>query len=114
MESEKAGSTSGTVEAPGSAASIQRVIASISCERTGEALPSVCSKNEIASPQVWSPSTSAARLRAASSPSPAGVRQSIRSWACAGITFILRDPDAIVGVSVISNIGSSSRRNPGD
>ena len=113
MESENAGRISGTVEAPGSAASIHRVIASISSERTGEALPGVRSKNSTSSPPVSSPSTSAIRRRAASSPMPGGVRQSIRSCARAGITFILRDADTIVGVSVTSNIGSIRMRSAG-
>jgi hypothetical protein len=114
LESENAGRISGTVDAPGSAASIQRVIASISSERTGEALPGVRSKNSISSPPVSSPRTSAIRRRATSSPIPGGVRQSIRSCARAGITFILRDADTIVGVRVTSNIGSIISRTPGE
>jgi hypothetical protein len=113
LESENAGKISGTVEAPGSAASIQPVIASISSERTGDALPGVRSKNSISSPPVSSPSTSAIRRRATSSPMPGSVRQSIRSCARAGITFILDDADTIVGVSVTSNIGSTISRTPG-
>ena len=114
MESENAGRISGTVEAPGSARSIHRVIASISSDRIGDSLPTVRSKNSISSPPAPSPSTSAMRRRAASSPSPAGVRQSTRSCARAGITFIFDDAEIIVGVSVISNIGSISTRSAGE
>jgi len=114
LESENAGRISGTVEASGSTSEIQRLIASISSERIGDSLPTVRSKNSISSPPAPSPSTSAMRRRAASSPSPAGVRQSTRSCARAGITFIFDEADTIVGVRVISNIGSISTRRDGD
>jgi hypothetical protein len=114
LQSEKAGRISGTVEASGSTLEIHRVIASISSDCTGDSLPTVRSKNSICSPPVSSPSTSAMRRRAASSPSPAGVRQSTRSCARAGITFIFDEAETIVGVSVISNIGSISTRSAGD
>jgi hypothetical protein len=114
LQSEKAGRISGTVEASGSTSDTHRVIASISSDCTGDSLPTVRSKNSMSSPPVSSPRTSAMRRRAASSPSPAGVRQSIRSCARAGMTFIFDEADTIVGVSVISNIGSISTRSPGD
>jgi hypothetical protein len=114
LESENAGKISGTVEASGSTSEIQRLIAFISSDSTGDSLPTVRSKNSICSPEASSPSTSAMRRRAASSPSPAGVRQSTRSCARAGITFIFGDADTIVGVKVISNIGSISTRSAGD
>ena len=54
------------------------------------------------------------RRRAASSPRPGGVRQSIRSCARAGITFIFCDAEIIVGVSVTSNIASTIIRSPSE
>ncbi len=65
--------------APGSASSIQRVIADISGLAIGDWLPVVRSVKSIRRSPESSPSTSAIRSRAASSPSPGGTRQSIRS-----------------------------------
>src|SRR6201999_2675243 len=88
-ESEKPGRITGTVSAPGSLARTHRSIASLSSLDTGDWLPATCSVNSISKLPTSSPSTSAIRLRAASSPSPGGTRQSTLRYARDGITLIL-------------------------
>jgi hypothetical protein len=94
-------------------AATQRSIASISSDSIGETLPTVLSVNSISRPSAVSPSTSCSRSSAVSSPSPGGTRQSIFRYARDGITLILSDAWAIVGVSVTPSIGSSSTSSSG-
>jgi len=65
------------------------------------------------SSSVGSPRTWRMRRHTASSPSPGGTRQSIRTWAREGMTFILLEALAMVGVSVTPSIGSTTVRSRG-
>jgi len=90
-----------------------RSIALISSPLTGDWLPTTCSVNSMVNASDSSPSTCEIRARAACSPRPGGTRQSTRTWARDGITLILPEALAIVGVRVTPNIGSIRVRSRG-
>ena len=108
-ESEKPGRITGTVSAPvvGAHPPVDRLAQRAGHRRgvAGDLLGELDLELSASSP-----STSAIRLRAASSPSPGGTRQSTLRYARDGITLILSDAWAIVGVSVTPNIGSIDRQ----